>query len=69
MKIISGNPANVHILLLKVRFNPTDSLTWEQGLLDPLLQVSVAPFGLALASLQGLHRSNSALTIADHFMG
>eukprot|EP00971_Amphidinium_carterae_P051939 1022360-Amphidinium_carterae.1 len=64
MKIISGNPANVHIFLLKVRFSPTDSLTWEQGLLDPLLQVSALTAPLqSLTTSWGAH-SSSARAIA-----
>eukprot|EP00971_Amphidinium_carterae_P000782 15404-Amphidinium_carterae.1 len=67
MQIISGYPADVHVSLSEVRFDPTDALAREQGVLDSQLQVCVASFGMAPASLQGLHRLDGAFTVADHF--
>eukprot|EP00971_Amphidinium_carterae_P174951 3468168-Amphidinium_carterae.1 len=68
MQIISGNPADVYILLLEVRLYPTYPLTRKKGLLNPGLQVSVAPLGLAASSLEGLHSFDSTFAVTDHFM-
>eukprot|EP00971_Amphidinium_carterae_P034173 672747-Amphidinium_carterae.1 len=62
MQIFGGNPASVYISRCKVRFDPTDTLTWEQSILDPKLQIAVASFGVTSASCTALTAPLQSLT-------
>eukprot|EP00971_Amphidinium_carterae_P126268 2501415-Amphidinium_carterae.1 len=55
MEIIGGYPTDVHISLFHVRFDPSCALSRKEGILDPLLEIPVLPFGLSAACPQGLY--------------
>eukprot|EP00971_Amphidinium_carterae_P031404 618530-Amphidinium_carterae.1 len=68
MQVIGSDPAAIHVSLGKVRLYPANTLSRQQSVLDPELQVSISAFGLTSACLQRLHRFDSSLTVTNHFM-